>query len=385
MVKINGRKSGRPGQLVFMFYNVENLFNPSDDPSPADDPFTPEGDRHWSFYRYRKKLDQLSKVILASNAWEPPALICLSEIENETVLKDLVNHRLLMRIPYEILHRDSPDHRGMDVAMLFRSDRLTCLDTTWIMVGDECGNQENTREMLTAVFNHGNDTIIAGCVHWTSNYGGAMESETKRMHQSIILASALDSLNKARPGAMLIVGGDFNADSKAPSIRNLMKTGRLREAIPQSEIATYKYQGDWESIDHVFVGGPGRTETASEKERLARCGIGGTGCGNHTDESAVRRTGYGIGGTGSGIVEAGCGTGEAGSGIVEAGSAVCTAYILESGFLLETDEKYTGLKPFRTYFGYSYHGGISDHLPLLLHLTLPESRADHSPPSSPTD
>jgi len=111
-----------------MFYNVENLFHPSVDTVSGDDEnFTPGGTRRWTFYRYNKKVAEICKVILAVNGWDPPEIICFSEIENRKVLADIATHPLLVNFSYGIIHRDSPDHRGIDVGMLYRTGLADCI------------------------------------------------------------------------------------------------------------------------------------------------------------------------------------------------------------------------------------------------------------------
>ena len=330
-----------------MFYNVENLFHPSNDTIIGDDEFTPEGIRGWGFYRYHKKIAAVCKVLLAVNGWDMPDIVCLSEIENQQVLKDILYHPLLMGKQYQLLHRDSPDHRGMDVGILYRCDRIQCIDTCWLPVADKNGALINTRDILVARFLSGTlrDTIMILGNHWTSRYGGALETEEKRILQAGILGKYVDSVCKSEPGLVVIAGGDLNDPSDALSIQHLTTTSGLQEIFPGASLTvpgadprasdilnrrkglagktakflspasphsagTYKYQGNWESIDHVFIGG-------------------------------------------------------------NIQQANCRARIFSHPMLLEDDLTHTGKKPFRTYSGYRYHGGISDHLPLVLEVTLP--------------
>lgn len=290
------------------------MFHPSDDLSEADDDFTPEGSRRWTFYRYHQKLSQICKVILASNSWDPPTIICLCELENRQVLQDLVSHPLLIKLNYDILHRESPDHRGIDVAILYRADKIICLDTLWLQTINSQGKYMKTREILSAKFLTEQDTILCITNHWTSKYGGAMETETLRIQQASTLGSYVDSMLRDQPGLCVIAGGDFNDGSHSKSIQFLTKTYGLQEILPKKADCTYKYQGIWESIDHAFIGG-----------KLAE--------------------------------------------------NMCRSSVVNISFLLEKDEKYTGVMPFRTYRGFAYNGGISDHLPLLLHFDPKKTQA----------
>lgn len=355
-----------------MFYNVENLFHPSEDSTVADDDFTPGGVRRWNFYRYNRKIAAVCKVILAANGWEPPDAVCLSEIENRQVLNDIIFHPLMLGQQYRILHRDSPDHRGIDVGILYRGDRMRCLDTSWIEIRNARGDLVPTREILSATFRltTTGDTIVICANHWTSKYGGALETEEKRLLQSRLLGEHIEALLSPRMpdrlpdastshgsaypcGISVIAGGDLNDLSGTAPVQMLSDTFGLEEVLPgwtsapgtgignnagpasrqrlrpsfprmrsssgiRSDTITasrnygsYKYQGSWGSIDHVFVGGRLRAHD-------------------------------------------------------------CLATVFCHPLLLEEDIKYTGKKPFRTYIGFTYHGGFSDHLPLLLHFVVPD-------------
>ena len=115
-------------ESVFVFYNVENLFDVKDDPATADDEFTPDGEKHWTYDRYMEKLDHIARVLVGVGKWNLPGIVGLCEVENLSVLRDLVSHRLLESNDYQIIHRDSPDERGIDVALLYRKDRAHILD-----------------------------------------------------------------------------------------------------------------------------------------------------------------------------------------------------------------------------------------------------------------
>ncbi len=343
-------------EYCVMFYNAENLFHPSDDSIAADDDFTPEGVRRWNFLRYKRKIAKICKVILAVNGWEPPDAVCLSEIENREVLNDIIFHPLMLEQQYLPLHRDSPDHRGIDVGIIYRGDRMECLDTAWIEIRTAQHELVRTREILAAAFRlrATGDTVVLFSNHWTSKYGGALETEDQRLLQARLLGEYINALPGARStwgykGVLsnsrvpdhhidtlrdqgsstrlrisIIAGGDLNDLSGSPPVQllsdsfNLQEVPHLAENVlgdPSLPNASYKYKGNWASIDHVFVGGRLRTED-------------------------------------------------------------CRAMVFVHPFLLEEDIKYTGVKPFRTYSGFKYHAGFSDHLPLLLHFVVQNDRED---------
>lgn len=288
-----------------MFYNVENLFHPSNDTADYDDDFTPEGQRKWTYWRYHQKITAICKVIIGSNGWEPPDIVGICEIENSLVLRDIVHHSILFLWQFRYVHHDSPDHRGMDVALLYRSDRLTLVDSLFMPIRDENGNITKTREISISTFISGADTLMIAMNHWTSRYGGTAVTESRRIIQANLLNKIIDSISKMHPTYRIIAGGDFNDGSNATSIKILTETSLFHEVIPDNGQGTYKFRGKWERIDHVFIAGS-------------------------LDYKS------------------------------------CNAEIITIPFIIEPDEKYTGMKPFRTYSGYRFNGGISDHLPLLL-------------------
>lgn len=290
---------------TFMFYNVENLFHPSDDSIQGDDDFTAEGARHWTYKRYYSKIADLCKTILAAGSWEPPLLIGLCEVENEQVLKDIIYNTLLKKYAYAYVHHNSNDHRGIDAALLYRQDLINCLSQSFIA---NClpGGRNETREILHGTFMLQADTLDVFINHWTSKYGGAYETEAIRIYQAQLLEWNVDSILNKRTDPRIIIAGDFNDNRNSRSIGLLTQNGIIREILPSPEHGSYKFQGKWDLIDHFFVAG--------------KCSV-----------------------------------------------KDFRSCIFNVPYLLEEDTKYTGQKPFRTYTGFRYNGGISDHLPILLH------------------
>lgn len=299
---------------TLLFYNAENLFHPSDDSLKSDEEFTPAGVRHWTYKRYHAKIARLAKVIHAAGGWEPPAMVGLCEVENEKVLKDLVFHPVLVNYGYHILHAEGPDPRGIDVALLFRHERVKVLDTAFITVRPAPGERP-MRDILEALVQIGRDSCMVRITHWPSKYSGAAETEPLRLRAAVLLAARVDSVSRACPGLPQVIAGDFNDPSDAASILCLTTGGGITEVVPGGHPGTYKYRGRWSFIDHVFVAG---------------------------DVSGI----------------------------------TTAAEVFAPCWLLTEDERYTGMKPFRTYTGYRYSGGFSDHLPVLLHLHFRAGQGD---------
>ncbi|MFZ5940227.1 MAG: endonuclease/exonuclease/phosphatase family protein [Bacteroidota bacterium] len=304
--------TGQKPVLTVLFYNAENYFHPSDDTLTADDEFTPGGERHWTFARYHAKRSALAKIIYAAGSGGPPDITGLCEVENRQVLEDLIRHPLLLPAGLRILHHDSPDPRGIDIGVLYRPDRVKVL--AWehrpVVYG---GSVLRTREIvrLTVRIPTG-DTAEIFFNHWTSRYGGMAVTDEKRMAIVRQLAAWIDSLETQSPGHLIIAGGDLNDGSDSGPVNELLSCGRgverparLQEQWPGGAEGSYKYQGRWELIDHVFTGG--------------------------------NTQGYRF-----------------------AASLFCLPV------MLVPDEKFNGEKPFRTYTGFEYSGGFSDHLPLRL-------------------
>lgn len=306
------------GDLCFVWYNVENLFYPEHDSLSSDMEFTPEGVRHWTWNRYRHKLTALAKVIVASGRGDPPELVGLCEVENATVLEELTSHPILAPYHYGYLHRDGPDHRGMDVACLYRIGEVDTVHGETITFAPEV---IATRDLMHITFCRGSDTLDLFFVHLISKYRGAGATADIRRIQAEKLVYCMDSVYSARSGAWIMAAGDFNEEYNGYSMEPLRKarfgTDSLIPLHLSKERGTYKYRGKWSRIDQFLMGSFSRPYTVS----------------------------------------------------------VTT---LELPPLMTQDAEYGGLKPKRTYEGYLYRGGVSDHLPLVVNITL-------SPYSAPVE
>ena len=300
------------GEIRIMWYNVENLFNPDNDTIPGDDEFTPDGVRRWTFFRYHKKITAIAKVVVAAGGWDPPDLVGLCEVEDAQVLGDLVQHPILAPYGYRFVHCDSPDHRGMDVACLYREKRFRLLG--WEVFESEITTEDRgTRDMLHCwgVWGKG-DSLDLFLVHLISKYSGAGATAGFRKRQVSHLVHLVDSVQQLREKSLKVLAGDFNEEMDGYSMEPIRKRVVGGDSIvrvhPDGHLGSYKYRGRWSQIDQFLVCGQ------VEKYRIK-------------------------------------------------GS------ILELPALLSHDETYGGIKPHRTYVGYLYNGGISDHLPILLDIT----------------
>jgi hypothetical protein len=305
-----------------MFYNVENLFDIYDDTLTDDNAFLPGGLMRWNSVRYSKKLNSLYKVIVAAGEWDPPVLIAFSEIENKTVLEDLIYRTYLSKFNYSIIHEDSPDKRGIDVCLIYRKKivKILCYEY-WIPANPETPDF-NSRSVLYTKLLINTDTIHLIVNHWPSRRGGVLAGEDLRFLIASRIREKVDSLILKNPaGPKIIVLGDFNCTPDDNVIKSLCKSIypvnsliNLTESMKGKDAGTYRYMGTWELIDQVMVS----TGLLITKE------------GFYTKPDQLR--------------------------------------VFRPDFVLRKDSKYPGLSPFSTYRGYKYQGGYSDHLAILLDL-----------------
>jgi predicted extracellular nuclease len=307
-----------------VFWNVENLYDPYDDTTKLDDEFTPAGAKHWSYSKFRIKLNHLSKTLLAIGEWEPPVVIGLCEVENRYVLNKLIYDSPLSGHKYRILHHDSPDRRGIDVAMLYRPDRFRLISGKAERIRFPFDTAAETREILLAKGIIGGDDTVFICInHWPSRRGGAIESQPRRNYVAVLLRKIVDSLFLLNPRSNIIIMGDFNDGPQDQSLcthlraatdtNQLSVSGLINLMAPKAgKEGTHKFRDEWGILDQFIV------------------------------SAALFRRESGL------------------------ETSFADAHIYRSKFLLSEDQRYFGKKPVRTYNGPKYQGGFSDHLPIFL-------------------
>ncbi len=236
---------------VFMFWNLENSFDPYDDPLTRDEEFTPGGARHWTWKKLERKLTGVAKVLLAArdSYGDYPALVGFCEVENATVVRRLASHKLLETLDYDWVHRDSPDGRGIDVALLFRREKFRPLVVRAVPVPTD----PPTRDILYVKGLLEGDTVHVLVSHWPSKLGGAAGGG-RRQAAAAALRACVDSIDAAPPPQRIIVMGDFNA---TPSEIDLAMPGFENLAVPLAAAGegSLKYRGTWELIDQFWVRG----------------------------------------------------------------------------------------------------------------------------------
>jgi len=307
-----------------LFYNVENFFDIQDDSLTQDDEFTPQSERHWSYKRFTSKLNNTSKVILSATGWKVPSIVAMVEVENRYVLEQLRNNTSLSTLPYKIIHKESPDFRGIDVALLYNSEEFYPLKYEYYPLMKGNGQILNTREILyVAGLLGGKDILHIFVNHWPSRYSGFMETRELRNTAARLLRSKVDQILSENANAKLVIVGDFNDEPENESINKYLNAQEIENEVYPSQLynlsagwkqgaGTIKYQGEWFTFDQIIVSGA----LLNSKQGLS----------------------------------------------VNPGDAS----ICNLSFLLEEDKTFGGMKPFRTYSGLKYTGGFSDHLPVLL-------------------
>ena len=297
--------------LKVVSYNVENLFYPERDSLKDDSEWTPEGERRWSYTRYYRKVENIARVLTNIGEWDGVDIVGLQEVENALCVKRLCY--TLRRGEYDFVHYESPDARGIDVALIYKKGRVDTIATRAIKVKGERANGERliTRDILYVCAQiDKRDTVHFFVCHLPSQRGGKAESEWKRRVAKEVLQGAIDSVYLAFRDPKIIVMGDFYGAPKEDirGVKNRMIVESQKSKVERPN-GTHKYQGRWTCLDHFY--------TSPSLDSLSR------------------------------------------------------AEIYNAAWIQEPDEKYLDLKPKRTYNGFRYQkDGFSDHLPIVLTVSL---------------
>jgi len=217
-------------EFTFLFYNSENLYDADNDSLTNDDEFTPAGDRRWNYGRLRDKANRLAKVLIAAGQWNPPVLVGLCEIEGNRVLEILVKQTPLAKFKLKFIHKDSPDERGIDVALIYRPDLFKPFDYKAIPVIDPLNPAFKTREILqvSGILNQC-DTIHVFVNHWPSRYGGLMETIQYRNLAAAVLRKSIEEVYASYPGAKIICMGDFNDTPQDESLFKVLNARKTND------------------------------------------------------------------------------------------------------------------------------------------------------------
>jgi endonuclease/exonuclease/phosphatase family metal-dependent hydrolase len=253
------------------FYNVENLFDTENDPAIRDEEFTPEGDKRWTEDKYQEKLDNLARVI-AEMATEKtpdgPALIGLAEVENRRVLEDLVKRPAIAHRDYQIVHYDSKDFRGIDVALLYQSKYFKPTNSRSVPVDmlDDKGKKIFTRDILLVSGDLDGQELHLLVNHWPSRRGGQKASAPRRNASAKRNKELTDSLLLVNPKAGVIMMGDLNDDPNNESLTSYLSAKSSPEKalstgnyynpfyeLFKKGIGTLAYRDSWSLFDQILV------------------------------------------------------------------------------------------------------------------------------------
>lgn len=311
------------------FYNVENLFDTKNDSLTFDDDRTPDGKDHWTQNRYEQKLLHISKVLseIGANVTKTsPDIIGLCEVENKQVVTDLLKQDLLQDKNYGIIHFDSPDERGIDVALLYKKAAFipTSFASRRLLIFDDDEQRNYTRDQLVVGGLLDNEQLYFTVNHWPSRSGGTARSKPNRIAAAKLNKRIIDSLQYLNPLAKIISMGDLNDDPIDDSLKKILKTKGEKKNVETNDlynpmeklykkgIGSLAYRDHWNLFDQIYF-----TEnfinTKKKTYRFWKAGI------------------------------------------------------FNAPYLSTQKGQYKGY-PFRTYSGGSYTGGYSDHFPVYMYL-----------------
>ena len=242
------------------FYNIENLFDVENDPLTNDDDFLPTSAKRWTPKRYKNKLKKLGTVISKigeEDTESAPTIVGLAEVENKKVLSDLVRSKNLIKEGYSFVHYDSADERGIDVALLYKSDifKVENSEVFSVYLQTEFGEQDYTRDILLVQGVLNNEPLHIIVNHWSSRREGEKETEFKRLAASNKVNSIIKTIKKEDPNIKIIVMGDFNDNPNNDSIALMEKESELYNPF-KTVWSQYKgslsYNFQWNLFDQIL-------------------------------------------------------------------------------------------------------------------------------------
>lgn len=242
------------------FYNTENLFDYKDDTHTLDSDYTPRGRKKWGHYRYKHKINKIAKVISKIGTEDcvfPPTLIGLAEVETKQVTVDIINSASLKYLNYDCVHYESPDERGIDVALLYHKDffELKHSEAIHVEVLEASGVKDPTRDILYVNgILHGEFTHIF-INHWPSRRKGTDKTDIKRIALAKLLASKTKQIFGQDPNAKILILGDFNDDPNSESITKHLMNNNIMNPM-QDLLSTQKgsliHNGIWHLFDQIL-------------------------------------------------------------------------------------------------------------------------------------
>ncbi|WP_298478894.1 endonuclease/exonuclease/phosphatase family protein [uncultured Maribacter sp.] len=311
------------------FYNVENLFDTLNDSLKRDDDRTPNGKDQWTKKRYLKKIENTSKVITEIGAKitnTSPDIIGLCEIENLQVIEDLISHPNLITKNYGIIHFNSPDERGIDVALLYKKNIFLpdAFVSHRLLLETKEGYRDYTRDQLVVSGFLDNDKIHFIVNHWPSRSGGEVRSKPNRLAAAKLNKRIIDSISRTEVLPKIISMGDLNDDPTDDSLKKILRTAGKKNKLEDGDlynpmeklykkgVGSLAYKDKWFLFDQFFMTKP-LTEPINKQYTFWKTGV------------------------------------------------------YNPTYLITPNGRYQGY-PLRTYAGGSYTGGYSDHFPVYIYL-----------------
>jgi predicted extracellular nuclease len=312
-----------PSSFMVVSWNVENLYDTLNDPQTQDEDYTPKSKLGWTTGRYNKKLLDIATVLSLIDHGKLPDVVGLCEIENRSVLRDLVQQSPIKAASYKIVHEESDDPRGIDVALLYRSDHFKVMNSFRIPVHYPGEKNSRSRGILyIRGIALGKDTLHIFVNHWKSRNGDETETEVKRDFDASMLRLRIDSLLLRDRNSKILCLGDMNDESTNNSISNVLKAScettfpfksdlvDLMCSQKQLGIGSYSYKGRWLMLDHIILS----KSLLNRKTNLY--------------------------------------------------ASPLDAKVFNNALLLKENPKANEKVPYKTYGGDKYMGGVSDHLPV---------------------
>ncbi len=253
------------------FYNLENLFDPEDNPKTIDDDYTPTGRLGWNEELLNQKIDHLASVISEIGKKEThkaPLLLGVAEVENIKVLKKLITNKSLSKQDYGIIHFDSPDARGIDVALLYQKRFFipsSVKKYPLLLYDGKTNRRRYTRDQLVVSGWLEEEEIHVLVNHWPSRRGGQRRSESSRMAAGKLQLKIIDSLQRLEADAKIICMGDFNDNPNNHSLKLLSKQSSYyekktskplfnpMESMQKKGLGSLAYRDRWFLFDQILI------------------------------------------------------------------------------------------------------------------------------------
>ncbi|NQV01184.1 MAG: endonuclease/exonuclease/phosphatase family protein [Bacteroidia bacterium] len=260
---ISGFSQKEKQQLKVVFYNVENLFDTIDDKHKNDNEFLPGSEKEWNSERYQHKVANLGKVLVAIDSLELPAIVGFAEVENRGVLEDLIRLTPLQKAPYQIILEEGADPRGIDVAMIFRTDKLKYLSHQAVAASQKF----RTRNILyVKLLGPAGDTLHLFVNHWKSRSGGEEKTRPKRIENATLLREMVDSLFAQSSNTRILIMGDLNDEPSDESIKLALEAFQVEKKPVAGELYNLFYSSfeegngtlwyrSWDLFDQIIVSG----------------------------------------------------------------------------------------------------------------------------------